>query len=80
MKLIFENSYGTERVIAYPNDEAEAIKEIHKFCENHNFKIYYVRSWMSGNRRKYDCGSWNEFFYLELEKGEIWEENANHIG
>lgn len=87
MKLIFENSNGVERVIANPNNEDEAMETIHAFVDECNakrtdgkeFKIYYIRSWMEENRKKYDCGSWSEFFYLELEDGEIWEENVNHV-
>ena len=69
MKLIFQNSRGVERVIASPSNEEEAMKEIYKFCEERNFKIYYVRTWMSGNRKKYDVGSHTEFFYLETMEG-----------
>ena len=69
MKLIFQNSYGIERIIAYPSNEEEAMKEIYKFCEERKFKIYYVRSWMENNRKVYDVGSWNEFFYLETMEG-----------
>lgn len=68
MKLIFKNSYGKERVIANPQNEEEAFKEINKFCNERNFEIYYIRSWMSGNRKKYDVGSWSEFFYLEYDE------------
>lgn len=64
MKLYFENSYGEERVIAEVANEQEAFKEIHKFCEERNFKIYYTRSWMVDGRKKYDVGSHTEFFYL----------------
>lgn len=69
MKLIFQNSHGVERVIAYPNNEDEAIVEIYKFCRDRNFKIYYVRSWMENNRKVYDVGSHTEFFYLEAMEG-----------
>ena len=65
MKLIFSNSEGKERVIANPKNEEEALEFIHTFCEERNFRIYYIRSWMSGNRKKYDVGSHTEFFYLE---------------
>ena len=65
MKLIFQNSQGIERIIAFPNSEKEAVKEIYKFCEDRKFKIYYVRSWMENNRKVYDVGSHTEFFYLE---------------
>lgn len=67
MKLYFENSYGERRVIAEPQTEEEAIKEIYKFCEDRNFKIYYVRTYIEPDGLKcYDCGSWSEFFYLEI--------------
>lgn len=64
MKLYFENSQGVERVIAEVANEEEAYKEINKFCEERNFEIYYVRTWMSNGRKKYDVGSHSEFFYL----------------
>jgi hypothetical protein len=66
MKLYFENSYGKRRIIAEPHTEEEAMKEIYKFCEDRNFKIYYVRTWTEPDGLKaYDCGSWSEFFYLD---------------
>lgn len=66
MKLYFENLYGKRRVIAEPETEEEAMKEIYKFCEDRNFKIYYVRTWIEPDGLKaYDCGSWSEFFYLD---------------
>lgn len=66
MKLYFENSYGQRRVIAEPQTEAEAMKEIYKFCGDRNFKIYYVRSWKeSDGLQAYDVGSHTEFFYLD---------------
>lgn len=65
MKLIFKNSRGKERVIAEPQTEEAAMEYIYQFCEERNLKIWYVRTWMSGNRKKYDVGSHTEFFYLE---------------
>lgn len=66
MKLYFENSRGERRVIAEPETEEEANKEIHKFCEDRNFKIYYVRSWVDNKGFKwFDVGSWSERFLLE---------------
>lgn len=67
MKLYFENSYGERRIIAEPATEEAAMREIRKFCEDRNFKIYYTRSWMTlDGLKKFDCGSWSEFFYLEF--------------
>lgn len=72
MKLIFQNSQGIERIIAFPNSEEEAMKEINKFCKERNFKICYVRTWMENNRKVYDVGSHTEFFYLEKMEGSVW--------
>ena len=71
MKLYFENSYGERRVIAEPTTEEEAYKEMNKFCEDRNFKVYYVRSWMTPDGlKKFDVGSWSEFFYLSYDENE----------
>ena len=65
MKLYFENSIGKRRIIAKPKTEEEAWKEIHKFCDDRNFKIYYTRSWKTPDGAKvFDVGSHTEFFYL----------------
>lgn len=65
MKLYFENSRGERRIIAEPQTEEEARKEINKFCEDRNFKIYYMRSWQTKDGLKYDVGSHTEFFILD---------------
>ena len=73
MKLIFENSNGVERVIAYPNTEEGAMEAIHAFVDECNakrtdgkeFKIYYIRSYEHNGRKTFDIGSHTEFFYLE---------------
>lgn len=66
MILYFENSSGNRRVIAEPNTEKEAMNEIYEFCEERNFKVYYIRSWRAPDGLKvYDVGSWTEFFFLD---------------
>ena len=66
MKLYFENSYGTRRIIAEPKTEEAAMEAIHAFCEERNFTIYYVRTWRTPDGLKeYDVGSHTEFFYLD---------------
>lgn len=67
MKLYFKNSSGERRIIAEPETEQEAMEEIHKFCNDRNFKIYYIRTWMlPDGLKKFDVGSHSEFFYLEF--------------
>ena len=66
MKLYFENSKGERRIIAEPSTEEQAIETIYDFCEERNFKVYYIRSWRNNDGLKvYDAGSWTEFFYLD---------------
>lgn len=63
MELYFENSYGKRRLIGRPKNAEESWKMIHGFCDERNFKIYYVRSWNTENGEKhYDVGSHTEFF------------------
>lgn len=69
MKLYFENSYGVERLIAEVTNEKEVFREIHKFCEEHNYKSHYTRTWMRNNNEKvYDVGSWSEFFVCHINE------------
>lgn len=66
MKLYFKNSEGEIRVVTEPKTKEEAMKEINKFCEDRNFKIYYTRSWRDKEGLKwYDVGSHTEFFILD---------------
>ena len=66
MKLYFENSSYEKRFIGDFTSLKDAVSEIYSFCNERNFKIYYVRSWNdSPNVRCYDVGSWSEFFLLE---------------
>ena len=65
MKLYFENSYGERRIIAEPETEETAMETIHAFCDERNFRIHYVRSWIDNEGFKvYDVGSHTEFFFL----------------
>lgn len=41
-----------------------AMKEIRKFCDDHNFKIYYIRVWNESEATVFDVGSHTEFFHL----------------
>ena len=69
MKLYFQNSRGEKRVIAEPKTHEEVTKEINKFCDDRNFKIHYIRTWVNGEGLKvFDVGSWSEFFLLNMEE------------
>ena len=74
MKLIFQNSRGEERVIAEPQNKKEAVKEINKFLDDHNYKSYYQNVCGCENGVRIDFGSWSEFLYIE---GITFEEYCN---
>ena len=65
MKLIFQNSRCGERVISYPQNVEDAIKDIKQFLDDHGFISFYTRVWDENGRIKIDVGSWSEFFFLE---------------
>lgn len=62
MKLYFRNSQGERRLIGEPATHEESSRIYQKFCDDRNFKIYYVRSWVTNGERWYDVGSHTEFF------------------
>ena len=73
MKLIFQNSRGEERVIAEPRNKKEAVKEINKFLDDHNYKSYYMNVCEDDNGRlRIDVGSWSEFMVIEGMSFEEW--------
>ncbi len=68
MKLYFKNGRDEKRLIAEPKTHEETTKEINKFCDDRNFKIHYIRTWIDSNGLKvFDVGSWSEFFLLNME-------------
>ena len=70
--LYFENSYGKRRVIGRATDENGISKLIKDFLDDHNYKSYYTRTWISENDNKekiYDVGSHSEFFIAYNPEG-----------
>lgn len=76
MKLYFENSSGEMREIAtldggLSQDAAidAALRIIRVFCDERQFRIFYVRWWEAHQNGKpmfqFDVGSHTEFFFLE---------------
>ena len=71
MKLYFENSYGTRRLIAEIEKPTDVGPEITKFINKCNegkpsekqFKSYYTRQWINEDGEYvWDVGSHSEFF------------------
>lgn len=76
MTLYFQNSQGKLKAVAQIDDNksvedcrAEVFKAIHKYCDDRNFKIYYIRIWnteLDGKQMtKFDVGSHTEFFFTD---------------
>lgn len=66
MKLYFQRSDGTRKFLKFCRNEKEAMQEIHKFCAERNFKIYYTRYWKEPDGEVwYDVGSHTEFFIIK---------------
>ena len=67
IKVYFKNSRDERRVIGEAQTSEESWRIIHGFCNERNFKIPYVRSWITPEGEKwYDVGSHTEFF-IEVE-------------
>lgn len=76
MKLYFQNSKGEEKLIVELTNKEEAIKEINKFLDSHNFKSYYMNVCeVTSNKIRIDVGSWSEFFFLEGMSLQEWANN-----
>ena len=73
--VYFKNSRGERREIGKVSSEKEAFKVIHQFLNDHKFKSYYTRSWLSSSNKLekvYDVGSHTEFFICYNPNG--WSE------
>lgn len=74
-KLYFVNSRRVSREILSIDGANMTDKEIrqiafakmNEFCDERDFKIYYVRSWNEPGRTVFDVGSHTEFFHLVPE-------------
>ena len=64
MKLYFENSFGKKKLLGQYETERDAVRDIIRFCEDHNFTVHYIRTTEAEEYKWYDVGSHSEFFYL----------------
>lgn len=74
MIMYFQNSRGDKREIGR-GTESECIQIMQDFLDDHNFKSYYTRVWISPENpcfKKYDVGSHTEFFLCYNPNG--WRE------
>lgn len=71
MKVYFKNSQGKERLIGTTDNDKQAMKIIHNFCDERSFYIPYTRYWTDPNnlnRTIVDVSSHTEFFIIEEEQ------------
>ena len=67
------HSYGQSLEQYYGYTKKEAVNEINKFLDDHNYKSYYMNVCEDDNGRlRIDVGSWSEFFYIEYMSLEEW--------
>lgn len=75
MNLYFRDSYGKKRLIASDLQSKEEVwKHIQKFLDDHNFKSYYTRMWYADGYTWYDVGSHTEFFCVDANLMEKYED------
>ena len=60
--LYFIDSSNNKRLIASNVDFNAACEYIHAFLEEHDFRMYYMRTWKTNSGTKIDVGSHTEFF------------------
>lgn len=66
--LYFIDSNGNYRLLASDVNEAQAWKVATDFLKDHNFEMYYCRTFMTNEGTIYDVGSHTEFFLWGFEK------------
>jgi len=60
--LYFQRSNGEHRMLKEKLTEQEAVAEMKKFLDMHNFTSYYTRTWEEDGVKFFDVGSHTEFF------------------
>ena len=60
--LYFQRSNGEHRMLKEQLTEQEAVAEMKKFMDMHNFTSYYTRIWEVDDVKFFDVGSHTEFF------------------
>lgn len=65
-ELYFRRSNGEDKFLANCKDMSEVNKVIKNFLDEHNYKSYYSRMWISApGHLKIDVGSHTEFFIVK---------------
>ena len=67
--LYFENSYGEERLLGTFETYNDVHRGMCRFMEAHNFKCYYIKTWIKNGRIVADVGSHTELFYIGRADG-----------
>ena len=74
MNVYFRDSYGEKRLLAenVPTKEV-AWKHMQSFMNTHNFECYYTRMWFQDGYTWFDVGSHTEFFLVDKNLMEQYE-------
>ena len=73
MNVYFKDSHGKKRLLESVYTNEQVWKVIKKFLDDHNFKSYYTRTWFSDGYTWYDVGSHTEFFLVDENLMEQYE-------
>lgn len=73
MNVYFRDSHGEKRLLehVYTNEQVWGV--IKKFLDDHNFTWYYARTWFADGYTWYDVGSHTEFFLVDENLMEQYE-------
>ena len=73
MNVYFRDSHGKKRLLERVGTKEQVWGVIKKFLDDHNFKSYYTRTWFSDGYTWYDVGSHTEFFLVDENLMEQYE-------
>lgn len=73
MKVYFRDSHNKKRFLEEVTTKENAWKVIQRFMDNHNFTCYYTRTWFQDGYTWYDVGSHTEFFLVDENLMEQYE-------
>ena len=74
MNVYFRDSLGQKRLLEHVGTKEQVWKVIKKFLDDHNFTSYYTRTWFANGYTWYDVGSHTEFFLVDENIMEQYED------
>lgn len=73
MNVYFRDSFGRKRLLECVDTKEQVWDVIKKFLDDHYFTSYYTRTWFNDGYTWYDVGSHTEFFLVDENLMEQYE-------